>query len=165
VPSDFNLNDILDNVNADIDSALDLTSLQEQEAAQVADVTQGPQVSEQVLAQDVDTTTVGGDGGTAISAGGAGGSGTGVGGDAGDITQGGKFNINFGDSDGGDGTGIGGDGGDAGDADASGGDADSDVDVEGSQDSDQNEDLELDQELDQDEDSDQDADVEADFTV
>jgi hypothetical protein len=163
--SGFNLNDFLDNVNADIDSALDLANAQDQEAAQVADVTQGPQVSEQVLAQDVDTTTVGGDGGTAISAGGAGGAGTGVGGAAGDIDQDGKFNINFGDPEGGAGTGIGGAGGDAGDADASGGDASSDVDVDGSQDSDQEAEIELDQDLDQDADSEQDADVEPEFTV
>jgi hypothetical protein len=157
----FDVESFISNLNEDIDQTVDQATGQDQEAAQVADVSQGDQSNEQVLAQDVDTTTVGGDGGTATSVGGAGGAGTGVGGDAGDIDQDGKFNINFGDSEGGAGTGVGGDGGDAGDADASGGNASADVIVEGSQDSDQNEEIDLEQDLEQEEDSDQDAENDA----
>ncbi len=160
----FNLADMLKNVaDVDLTTVLDQDATQSAQSAQIADqcgVQDNDATAAQGAEQTQDTTTVtdteagdGGDGGVAVGgAGGSadGGSGVGIGGAAGDITQSGKFNINFGNADGGAGVGTGGaagTAGDGGDADSSGGgtDASSNVDVEADQFSDQVEELETDQ--------------------
>jgi hypothetical protein len=153
-----NLDSFISELTEDIDQTIAQAVPTEQEQALVGTQEVGPQVSEQTLAQNTETTTVGGAGGNASADGGDGGDSFAIGGSAGDFSQSGKVNIAFDGNDGGDAASAGGAGGAGGFADAGGGAATSVVEVEGEQDSDQAN--VLDQELDGDQENE--VDLEAD---